>query len=169
MEGQCDMAAAVAGKNKLYNFVNREKENMVSNEVSVESGFKIAVKHPKAGARILAETLANLMTGEEWVTDEMKLKFCVLFVENLIDNSIEASIDRTILEKIRKKTFSEGMKLMKRRPEMGMHYMIVIIMEELRHRQSFSEKEQFEFYDELLSCFFPKYKVSDFIINNMVQ
>ena len=142
---------------------------MAEKGVSVESGFKIAVMHPKAGARILAETLATLMTGEEWVTDEMKLKFCILFVENLIDGSIEKSIDRTILEKIKKKPFAEGMKIMKRRPEMGMRYMLSIIMEELRHRQSFSEKEQFEFYDKLLVCFFPKYKVSDFIINNVVQ
>jgi hypothetical protein len=103
------------------------------------------------------------MKSENWITDELKLKFCILFVENLIDGSIEKNIDRNILEKVKKKTFPHALRLMKKRPRLGMHFMLAIIMEELRCRQGFSEEAQFAFYEELLSNFFPEYKVSDFM------
>ena len=132
-------------------------------EVTVEGGLRIAVRHPHYGAAILAKSIAKAIGNEDWITDELKLKFCILFVDNLIDGNIEKNIDRRILEKIKNKTFPEGLKLMKRRPEQGMRYMLVIIMEELRNTQGFSQDAQFAFYEELLSGFFPEYKVSDFI------
>ena len=132
-------------------------------DISVKNGFKIAVRHPNAGAAILAKTIANILIGEDWITDELKLKFCIMFVDNLIDQHIEKSIDRKLLEKIKKLPFTEGLKLMKHRPEEGMKFMLVMIMEELRNHQGFTEKEQFVFYENLLAGFFPELKVSDFI------
>ena len=133
------------------------------NDVSVASGFKIAIRHPTSGATILAATLSNLMQEESWINEEYKLKLCIMFVENLIDGSIEKSIDRKLLERLRRKTFPEGIKLLKRKPHEGMKYMLTIIMEELRHRQNFNEKEQYRFYEELLRSFFPGHTVDDFI------
>ena len=135
----------------------------MNSNISVKNGFKIAVRHPSAGASILANTIAKILIGEDWITDELKLKFCIMFVDNLIDQHIEKSIDRKILDKIKKLPFTEGLKLMKHRPEQGMKFMLVIIMEELRNRQGFTEKEQFVFYENLLAGFFPELKVSDFI------
>ena len=133
------------------------------NKISVENGFKIAIRHPNSGAGILAETLSKLIQDEDWINDEYKLKLCILFVENLIDGSVEKSIDRRFLDRIKKKTFADGIKILKKRPGEGLKYMIVIIMEELRHRQNFTEEQQYQFYEELLAGFFPSHKVSDFI------
>lgn len=135
----------------------------MNNRISVENGFKIAIRHPGSGAEILAKTLAKLIKDEPWINDEYKLKLCILFVENLIDGSVEKSIDREILERIKKKSFAKGIKILKHRPKEGLKYMLVIIMEELRLRQNFNEKQQYEFYEELLANFFPSHKVSDFI------
>lgn len=133
------------------------------NKISIENGFKIAIRHPGSGAAILAKTLSGLIRGEEWINDEYKLKLCIMFVENLIDGSIEKSVNRQLLEKLKQKSFTEGIKLLKRRPHEGMKYMLVIIMEELRHRQNFNEEQQYQFYEELLASFFPSHTVSDFI------
>ena len=61
----------------------------MSNRITVENGFKIAIRHPHAGAEILAKTLAKVLVGEDWITDEFKLRFCIMFVDNLIDRNIE--------------------------------------------------------------------------------
>jgi len=134
----------------------------MNSRISVENGFKIAIRHPSSGAEILAKTLAQLIKEEEWINDEYKLKFCIMFVDNLIDGNIEKSINRKILDRIKKKSFAYGIKLLKHRPAEGMKYMLVIIMEELRHRQNFNETQQYQFYEELLANFFPSHTVDDF-------
>ena len=136
---------------------------VMTREVSIGNGFKIAVRHPTSGAAVLASTLSKVIENETWINDEYKLKLCILFVENLIDGSVEKSIDRGILEKLKKKTFPEGIKLLRKRPNEGLKYMLVIIMEELRHRQNFNEEAQYKFYDELLKSFFPGHSVGEFI------
>jgi hypothetical protein len=133
------------------------------NKISVENGFKIAIRHPTSGAAILAKTISRLIKEEGWINEEFKLKFCIMFVDNLIDGNIEKSINRSLLEKIKKKSFAEGATFLKRWPAEGMKYMLVIIMEELRHRQNFNEEQQYQFYEELLASFFPSHTVSDFI------
>ena len=135
---------------------------MVSS-ISIQSGFKIAMRHPRAGARLLAKTLANALNDETWITHDLKFAFCAMFVENLMDGSVERSVDPKILEKIKRKSFQEGLELMRKRPEMGLKYMLAIVMEGLRHRQGFGREEQFAFYEELLASFFPDFKVNDFM------
>jgi len=125
--------------------------------------LKIAVRHPTSGAAILAVTLSKLIKEETWINDEYKLKLCILFVENLIDGSVERSIDHGIMGKLKRKTFPEGLKLLKKRPTEGLKYLLAIIMEELRHRQNFNEREQYKFYEELLKNFFPGHTVGEFI------
>ena len=138
-------------------------EKTMTREVSIENGFKIAVKHPSSGAAVLASTLSKVIQNETWINDEYKLKLCILFVENLIDGSVEKSIDRAILKKLKRKTFPEGVKLLRKRPDEGLKYMLVIIMEELRHHQNFNEEAQYKFYEELLKSFFPGHSVNEFI------
>jgi hypothetical protein len=121
------------------------------------------MRHPRAGARLLAKTLASAINDEEWITDELKFKFCAMFVDNLMDGEIERSVDKKILEKIKGQTFQEGLRLMRKRPETGLRYMLAIVMEELRHHQGFGEEEHKAFYEELLANFFPQFKVSDFM------
>ena len=138
------------------------KHDMKS-RISVENGIKIAIRHPSSGEMILAKTVANLLNKEDWLNDEYKLKFCIMFVDNLIDGNIEKSVDRKILSKIKQKSFIDGIKMLKMRPKAGMKYMLVLIMEELRHRQNFDQKQQYKFYEELLANFFPSHKISDFL------
>ena len=132
-------------------------------KISVEDGIKLAVNHPEKGAIILAKTMAKTLQQEDWLNDQYKLKFCIMFVDNLIDGAIEKSIDSKILQKISKLSFTDGLKILRKRPNEGMKYMLAIVMKELRTKQQYSRKEQFAFYDTLLRSFFPAYKVSDFI------
>lgn len=131
--------------------------------VSVRAGIRIAIRHPGAGELILAKTVASMLCQEGWLNDEFKLKICIRFVQNLLDRSIEESVDPKILSKLEKRSFTDGLKLMRKRPGQGINYMIAIVMKELRQRQNFDEKRQFKFYEELLANFFPSHKVSDFI------
>ncbi len=135
----------------------------MDSRISVSSGIRIAVRHPNAGELILANTLAEMLNKQEWLNDEFKLKFCIRFIDNLIDGGIERSVDPKIMEKLGKRSFPNGIKLLRKRPEEGMNYMVALVMRELRLRQGFDEKRQFVFYEELLANFFPSYSVSDFI------
>ena len=133
--------------------------------VSVKSGLKIAVTHPKHGAAILASAIASAIGSEKWITRDLKLKFCILFIENLIDGSIEKNISRKILTKVQDASFHDGIRLMKRYPEEGMKYLVALIMEELKIKQGFNEEAQVAFYEELLSSFFPELSMSDLLDN----
>jgi len=134
------------------------------NNITVKDGIKIAVTHPARGAAILGRTIAEQLEKENWLNDEYKLRFCILFVDNLIDGSVEDSINPSLLQKIKKRSFVDGLKLLRKRPEEGMKYMLVIIMEELKNKQGFSSEDQFAFYDSLLKSFFPAKKISDFVV-----
>jgi hypothetical protein len=133
----------------------------MSKQISVENGLRIAMRHPRAGAPILAKTLASVLNDQKWITKELKFKLCAMFVENLIDGGVEKSVDHDILEKIKRKPFPEALKIMRKRPETGLKYMIAIIMEELRNRQRLDLEGQSAFYEELLASFFPEIKVDD--------
>lgn len=135
----------------------------MKSRISVENGVKIAIRHPHSGEGILAKTLASYLNRQDWLNDELKLLFCIKFVENLIDGSVEKSVDRNILAKLRKRSFTDGIKFLRKRPKEGIKYLVVIVIEELRHRQNFTEEQQFQFYEELLANFFPSHSVSDFI------
>ena len=137
--------------------------NYMKSRISVENGVKIAIRHPSSGEGILAKTLASYLNRQDWLNDEFKLRFCIKFVENLIDGSVEKSVDCKILEKLKKCSFTDGIRFLKKRPKEGIKYLVVMVMEELRHRQNFTEEQQFQFYEELLASFFPSHQVSDFI------
>ncbi|MBN1865516.1 MAG: hypothetical protein JW808_11505 [Victivallales bacterium] len=131
--------------------------------ITVRSGIRIAVRHPNAGELILAKTLAGMLNKQEWLNDEFKLKFCIRFIDNLMDGSIERSADPKIMGKLEKRSFTDGIRLLRKRPDDGINYMIAMVMKELRLRQGFDERRQFVFYEELLANFFPSHTVSDFI------
>jgi len=128
-------------------------------KISVRDGFQIAIRHPRSGSAILAKTFSKLLKKEDWISEQFKLKLCIMFVENLIDGSIEKSINRDFFKRLKQKTFTEGIKLL----DEGMKYLVVIVMEELRLNQNFNDKQQYEFYEVLLNSFFSGYTVSDFI------
>jgi len=135
----------------------------MSEPISVRNGLKLAMRHPKTGAAILAKTLASVLNDQKWITKKLKFKFCAMFVENLMDGEIEKNVNPEILDKIKGKPFPEALKIMRKRPETGIKYMITIIMEELRDKQKLDDEGQFAFYEELLASFFPELKVDDFI------
>ena len=135
----------------------------MNTKISVEDGIRLAVNHPEKGAMLLARTIVKTLQKEDWLNDQYKLKFCIMFVDNLIDGAIETSLNPKVLQKISRLTFTDGLKILRKRPNEGMKYMLAIIMKELRTKQQYSRKEQFAFYDTLLRSFFPAYKVADFI------
>ena len=134
-------------------------------DFTVRRGIRLAVQRPGEGAVLLAKTLSDVMSGQDWIDDSDKMKFCIMFVSNLIDRSIEKEIDeefKAVKERVKRVPFTHGIKLLKKRPGIGLKILISIVMEEIRDRQKLSEGEQFEFYDQLASHFFPNIRLSDF-------
>ncbi|MDG5815666.1 hypothetical protein QA601_11285 [Chitinispirillales bacterium ANBcel5] len=127
----------------------------MSAQESIAQGISMAIRHPESGVVLLARTFANSFKGAPWITREMKLKFCILFLGNIIDKNIEKSIDRDLAEKVLGKSIHFGIRLLKREPERGLRMLVALIMRELRERQKYSEDELQRFYDEVIVVFFP--------------
>ena len=131
---------------------------MSEHGVSIKNGMRILVRHPQSGIALFAKTLAENLDSIEWMNDEYKLRLCIMFVENLIDGSIENNVDPKIIKKIVDKPFTYGIKILNQRPREGMKYIVAIIMLEIREKQHWGLDDQFKFYDELRSNLFPGLK-----------
>ncbi len=116
----------------------------------------MAIRHPEAGVVILARNFACNFQGAPWITAELKLKFCILFLSNLIDGGVEKQIEDRVLQKVLKKSMQFGIRLLKRWPEEGLKMLVAVVMSELRNNQRYDESELQSFYDEVLTVFFPE-------------
>ncbi|MDR0308047.1 MAG: hypothetical protein LBI42_14575 [Chitinispirillales bacterium] len=122
---------------------------------SIERGINIAVKNPEAGVSCLARTFAQYFQGGPWVNRDLKLRFCILYLRNLLDRSVEKEIDSGLLERVIKKPIIFGIRILKRNPEEGLKILIAVVMRELRCKQNYSYLELHSFYEEVIAVFFP--------------
>ena len=124
--------------------------------LTVGAGMKIASRHPKHCARLLADNLYPLLDEAEWFTKEWRLKFCVYFLENLVDESIEAEVDPVMMDRVRRISMTRAVKLIgSGEPEPGLKVLVALLCTELRLSQGLGIQEQFEFYNTLFGKFFP--------------
>lgn len=123
---------------------------------TIQQGISMAIRHPEAGVVLLARSFALHFQGAPWITPELKLKFCILFLSNLMDSEVEKEIDPELLKKVLKKTMHFGIRLLKRWPENGLKMLVAVVMSELRQNQRCSEPEMQQFYDEVIGVFFPE-------------
>ena len=123
--------------------------------LTVAKGVELAIRHPEKAGALLAKTLASIMHSEQWIDHGIKARFCVLFVHNLLDSSIEACIDRKLYRRMLKLPFLTGIRLLKRHPDEGLKVLVAVVMKELRDTQKLPFEEQVVFYNELFAKLFP--------------
>lgn len=127
----------------------------MTKNISIEHSLEMAIRRPSQSSRLLAVTLAKVINNEKWINRSMKKKFCFFFVSNLVDQNIEKQIDKKLLQKIKKRPLTSGIRLLKRNQEEGLKVLVVLVTEELKNQQKLTHSEQYEFYDEILNHFFP--------------
>ncbi|MDR0305436.1 MAG: hypothetical protein LBI42_01220 [Chitinispirillales bacterium] len=123
---------------------------------TIEHGISMAIRHPEAGVELLARTFARHFQGAPWINGDLKMRFCILFLSNLLDGGVEREVSGRTLEKLVKKTVSFGIRLMKRWPDEGLKMLVAMIMRELKCNQHCSELEQQYFCEEVIAVFFPQ-------------
>jgi len=123
---------------------------------SIEHGINMAIRRPEAGVKLLARTFAIYFQGAPWINSNLKMKFCILFLSNLLDGAVEKQVSVHTMEKLIKKSLSFGIRLMKRWPDEGLKMLVAMIMRELRCNQRCSELELRYFCEEVIAVFFPQ-------------
>ncbi|MFP4014642.1 MAG: hypothetical protein ACLFVQ_11185 [Chitinispirillaceae bacterium] len=123
---------------------------------TIQQGISMAIRHPEAGVVLLARSFALHFQGAPWITPELKLKFCILFLGNLMDSAVEREIDPQLLKKVLRKSMQFGIRLLKRWPDNGLKMLVAVVMSELRQNQRYSQSEMQQFYDEVIGVFFPE-------------
>jgi len=125
-------------------------------DLTVKTGLQIASRHPGQCSRLLADNLYPMLDEASWFTMEWRLKFCAYFLQNLIDESIEAEVDPIFLERVRHMPLSRAIKLIeKNQPDPGLKVLVALICIELRSQQKLDLEAQYLFYNALLGNFFP--------------
>jgi len=123
---------------------------------SIEHGINMAIRHPVAGVELLARTFAIYFQGAPWINSNLKMKFCIMFLSNLLDGDIEKQVSVRTMEKLIKKSLAFGIRLMKRWPDEGLKMLVAMVMRELRCNQRCSELELRYFCEEVITVFFPQ-------------
>ncbi|MFP4164883.1 MAG: hypothetical protein ACLFVE_12945 [Chitinispirillaceae bacterium] len=129
---------------------------MAAQENTIRQGISMAIRHPETGVELLARSFARHFQGAPWITPELKIRFCILFLSNLMDNAVEREIDPGLLRRVLRKSMWFGIRLLKRWPEEGLKMLVAVVMSELRQNQRYSESEMQQFYDEVIGVFFPE-------------
>lgn len=122
----------------------------------IKNSIKIAVRHPWSGTQLLASTISGEFNKAPWINRELKLKFCFLFMKNLLEERPESKPNPALVNKIGKRSLCAGIRLLKRYPEKGLHVLVSLVLTELKSTQKFTQIQIIEFYHELLNDLFPE-------------
>ncbi len=128
---------------------------MKSNSKSIQQSIQISIRQQSSGKELLAKSFTNCMNDAAWVTSELKIEFCVLFLQAILDRAYNQKID-DFTHRLRKKSVHFGIRLLKRYPKQGLQVLVNLIMDELIDHQKYSQDELFQFYAEVFERFFPK-------------
>jgi hypothetical protein len=122
----------------------------------IKNSIKIAVRHPWSGAQLLASTMSGAFDKATWINRDLKLKFCFLFMKNLLDERPERKPNPALVNKVGKRSLCAGIRLLKRYPEKGLQVLVSLVLTELKTTQRFTQIQIIEFYQELLNDLFPE-------------
>lgn len=128
---------------------------MKPNSKSIQQSIQISIRQQSSGKELLAKSFTKCMNDASWVTNELKIEFCVLFLNAILDRSYNQKID-DFTHRLRKKSVHFGIWLLKRYPKQGLEVLVNLIMDELIDHQEYSQAELFQFYAEVFDRFFPK-------------
>ncbi len=128
---------------------------MKTNAKSIQKSIQISIRQQSSGKALLAKSFTKCMNDASWVTNELKMEFCVLFLNAILDRSYNQKID-DFTHRLRRKSVHFGIRLLKRYPQTGLGILVDLIMDELIDHQKYSQDELFQFYGEVFDRFFPK-------------
>lgn len=123
--------------------------------ISVNTGIKIATRHPQRCVELLANHIYPVLEKESWFSKEWQLRFFAYFLQNIGDQSIEAEVEPELMARIRRVPLNRAISLIENCPCSGLKVLVSIISQQLRQEQHLSEKEQYAFYNVLFEKFFP--------------
>lgn len=126
------------------------------NPISVDTGMRLATRHTDRCADLLAAHIYPLMNQAGWFTPEWRLKFCAYFLQNMVDQSIEAEVDAEVMARIQRLRLTRALRLLGNSPATGTRVLVAILSQHLRHKQNFSTEQQYRFYETLFGQFFPE-------------
>lgn len=104
---------------------------------------------------LLAKTFAQCIDGTAWITKDLKIEFCLLFLNKILDEIYDQKY-RELTRNLRGRSVYFGIRLLKRYPKKGIEVLVDLVIYELVENQNCSQAELFTFYNELFPQFFPE-------------
>lgn len=124
--------------------------------ISVDTGMRLATRHTDRCADLLAKHIYPVLNDAAWFTPEWRLKFCAYFLQNMVDQSIEAEVDAMVMIRIQRLRLTRALRLLGNSPANGTRVLVAILSQHLRQKQNFSTEQQYRFYETLFGQFFPE-------------
>lgn len=107
------------------------------------------------GSKMLASTIAKALNESGWVSSELKIRLCILFMKMILESKLENKDDIALFQRIKKKPIRFMIRLLKRYPDKGLQLLSQAVMAELRENQKFQFGELVQFHTILLDLLFP--------------
>jgi hypothetical protein len=128
---------------------------MSPNTKSIQKSIQIAARRPTSGIALLANTFTKCIDNAGCVTKDLKIEFCLLFLNSILDKTYQAK-DENLSDRLQNKSIDFGIRLLKRYPQEGLKVLANLIIRELVEHQHYSQDELLQFYSEVFSRFFPE-------------
>jgi len=124
--------------------------------ITVDKGIRLATRHTDRCADLLAEYIYPVLNDATWFTPEWRVKFCAYFLQNMVDQSIEAEVDAEVMARIQRLRLTRALRLLGNSPATGTRVLVAILSQHLRQKQNFSMEQHYRFYETLFGQFFPE-------------
>lgn len=118
--------------------------------------FSIFTEENRTDAsQFIASSVASALNGSKWVSKDHKVRFCILFMQRMLERQLENYSTIQVFNKMKKKPLAFIIRLLKRYPEKGMHILSQTIIDELQQNQHFKFDQMVQFQTILLELLFP--------------
>lgn len=137
------------------NEINMEYFAMSKTAITVAQSAKIATRHPQQCAQLFLNNVFPMLEQEAWFSKAWCLKFCALFLQNIVDHSVDVETDQILVARVLELPIHKALPLLRKHPEDAVALMVVMVSNQLRSQQRLSTADQYAFYNELFAAFFP--------------
>ena len=124
--------------------------------ITVAHSAKLATRHPQQCAKLFLNNIFPILEQEAWFTKAWCLRFCALFLQNIVDHSVELETNPQLLARVMNLPIDKALPLLHKHPEEAVSLMVVMVSNQLRKEQKLSTADQYAFYNELFAAFFPR-------------
>jgi hypothetical protein len=130
------------------------KSDALQETRTIEKSIQIAVKHPIYGKALLAKTFVNCISDNNWITQELKIHFCVQFLVRVFDYHFDSQPNTLLIEHLKGRSIYFGMRLLRRYPRRGVEVIVELLLIELTYNQKLSRDDLLLFYGFLFNNLF---------------